>query len=99
MHNREMPLLPDRLEGSHGRVQHEKTVKIDDGTAWNIYRRPHGVISLLAVGHDNVQAVSGPALKDDNQAFWSRVLLGTESGTLQECRQCRSADQRQRAIA
>jgi len=50
-------------------MQPEKSVKVDYRIARDVDRRPHRVISLLAVGDYDIESVGGAALEDDNQAL------------------------------
>src|SRR5205085_7857042 len=43
MNNRKMSLVPNRLQGSHGRMQSEEAVEIKHAGAWDIDGRAHGV--------------------------------------------------------
>src|SRR6202043_3978422 len=67
MHNRQLTLLPERLERCEGRMQAKESVKIKHSLARYIDARPQGVILRLTVGHDDVQAVGGPTLENHDQ--------------------------------
>src|SRR6185437_5294661 len=75
--DREMSLIPERLESFHGGMQSEESIEIDGRElsrrrTRNSNRRTHGVVRLLAVRHDDVQTVRCAALKKHHQALLSR---------------------------
>src|ERR1700691_5447980 len=67
VHDGEMLLLPQRLKRRHGWVQSEKAVEIKHGFFRNINRRPHRVITRLAMRNDDIKTVGGSALKNHHQ--------------------------------
>src|SRR5215472_7923515 len=88
MHNRQMPLVPEWLERLHCRMQSEKPIQIDHLILLNRNRRPHLVVSILAMGHNNVQPVRRPALKNDNQLLTLCLRRGclSKNGSRQKAR-------------
>ncbi len=75
VHDGQMALVPERLQGRHRGMQSEEAVEIDDRVARNIDRRPHGVVSLLAVRNHDVQSVGRAALEDDHQPLVCRCRV------------------------
>src|SRR5882762_7955758 len=59
-----MLLFPERLKSRHRRMQSEKAVEVEHGFLGDVDGWPHGVISGLAVGHNDVEAVGCAALED-----------------------------------
>src|SRR5205807_7376078 len=72
MDDSQVTLLPQGLKRGYGRMQAEEAVEVNHRAARDIDGWAHGVVRLLAVGHDYVQAVRGAALEDHDQVF---VLL------------------------
>ena len=68
MDDGEMALVVERLEGRERGMQAEESVEIEDLVLRNGDAGPHGVVVLFAIGHDDVEAVGGAALKDDDEA-------------------------------
>ncbi len=69
----ERPVVPERLERRHRRVQAEEAVEVDRrahrvaaGT-WNRNRRTQAVVVGVAVRDDHVEAVHGAALEDGDE--------------------------------
>jgi hypothetical protein len=56
-------------------MQSEKSIQVENVFARNVDTRPHPVISLLPMRHDNVQAIRSPALKNDHQPLGTRAGL------------------------
>src|SRR6266478_3409971 len=88
-----MLLLPERLKRRHRGMQSEKAVEGEHGFLRDVDGRPHGVVTGFAVGHNDIEAVGGAALKDYDES------LGTDSGvgsakarTGQETRKRRRTD-------
>src|SRR5260370_20615417 len=95
-----MLLVPERLKGRHRGMQSEKAVEVERGFLRNIDGRSHGVVTRLAVGHNNVEAVGRPALKDYDESLGTDSGVGRAKGRAgQETRQRGRADCSQRAIA
>ena len=67
MNDGEMALVVERLERSHGRMQTEEAVQIDHLILLDSDRRAHGVIVLLAIGDNDVEAVGGATLEEYDQ--------------------------------
>ena len=66
-----MALIVKGLEGSERGVQAKESVKVEHLVFRDRDTRPHRVVVLLAVGDDDVEAVSRAALKDhDETAVW-----------------------------
>ena len=81
-------------------MQAEKAVEIDDGIAGNIDSGAHGVIGLLAIRDNDVQAIGGATLENNNQAFvLAAQRLRAEGGTSEKGRQRRSPHDSQGAVA
>jgi hypothetical protein len=100
MHNRKVTLVPERLERSQRRMQSEKAVKVEDIFLRDVDAGPHRVISAFTMRHDDIQAVSGTALKDHDQPLGARSGLGcTKCRTRQETRDGSGANNSQSAIA
>jgi hypothetical protein len=64
----EMALIVERLEGRERGMQAEEAVEIDDLILRDGDAGAHGVVVLLAIGNDDVEAVGCAALEDDDQA-------------------------------
>src|SRR6266487_3935659 len=47
----------------------EESIEIENGFARNRDRRTRGVVSLLAVGNDDIESVDGAALKNSDENF------------------------------
>ena len=69
MHDGEMLLVPQRFESGHRRMQSEEAVKIDHALPRDGDAGAHVVIRLLAMRHNDVQAVGGAALEEYDQAL------------------------------
>ena len=69
MDDSQVALLPQGLKRGYGWVQAEEAVEVNHRAARDIDGWAHGVVRLLAVRHDYVQAVRGAALEDHDQAF------------------------------
>src|SRR5436190_15906021 len=99
-----MLLVPQRLESSHRRMQAEEAVQINHALlsiarTRNRNAGTHAVIRLLAVRYNNVQAVSGAALKEDDQALLPRSSgLSRIDGACKEAGNNVCADDGQRAV-
>jgi hypothetical protein len=98
--DREMFLVPERLKGRHRGVQSEKAVEVEHRFLRNIDGWPHSVVAGLAVGHNDVEAVSRAALEDHDQALGANAGIGRAQGRAREkARQRGRADYSQRAVA
>jgi hypothetical protein len=75
-----MLLFPEWFKRRHCRMQSEKSVEIEHGLPGNIYRRPHGVIGGLAVGHNDVQPVRRSALEDYDQPIAANARVRRAKG-------------------
>src|SRR5262249_817482 len=76
VNDRQLTLLPERLKRREGRVQAEEAIEIDDGFSGNVDAGPHPVVLGLAVRNDDVQAVGGCTLEDDQQTLRMRPGFG-----------------------
>src|SRR5438132_8541149 len=52
-----MLLFPERLKRRHCGMQSEKAVEVEHGFPGDVDGRTHGVVTGLAVGYDDVEAV------------------------------------------
>ncbi len=68
MDDGEMSLVIERLEGCQRRMQPEEAIEIENLVCGYGDAGAHGVVVLLAVGNDDVEAVCSAALEDDHQA-------------------------------
>ena len=66
VHDREMPLVPQRLERRHAGCSPKKPSR-SITVARNVDARPHRVVRRLAVRDDDVEAVGRAALEDYDQ--------------------------------
>src|ERR1700677_3371038 len=69
MNDGQMTLLPQRLKGRERRMESEESIEIKHRVARNIDGRPHSVVGALVVGHDDVEAVGGTALEDNDKTL------------------------------
>src|SRR5664279_5678851 len=93
-----MSLVPQRLEGRERWMQPEEAVEIDHLLPRNIDAGSHRVIGSFAMGNNNVQAIGGTTLKDDDQALVAGAGLGrAPCCPRKEGWNCRGADDRHRA--
>ena len=74
MHNRQMFLVPQRLECRHCGMQSKEPIKVNGAflavaRAWNGDAGTHGVISLLTMRNHNIQPVSRAALEEYDEPF------------------------------
>src|SRR5580704_5020418 len=100
MHNRQVTLVPQRLERCERGMQSKEAVEINDRSSGNVDRRSHGVIRRLAVWHHDVEAVCRTALEDDHQALVAIPgFHRTKRGAGEERRNGRSADHGQPTVA
>jgi hypothetical protein len=67
-----MALIEERLERRERRVQAEESIKIENLILGDGDAGAHRVIVLLAIGDNNVKAVGGAALEDDDEAAIGR---------------------------
>ena len=67
VHDGEMALVVERLEGGERGMQAKESVEIEDLVLRNRDAGAHGVVVLFAIGNDDVEAVGGAALKDDDE--------------------------------
>src|ERR1700722_4770132 len=78
VHDGQLSIVKKRTEGREARMQPEKTVEIDCCSLCAIARLrnrnrwANAVIVFFAEWHDDVQAVSGAALEEDDQLFLVR---------------------------
>ena len=79
----EVSRVVERLEGIERGMQTEESVEIDDLLLRDGNAGAHGVVVLLAIGHDDVETVSGAALKDDDEAARRSSRL-SENGAHEE---------------
>src|SRR5450631_2107914 len=84
MNDGQMPLLPERLKCRQRRMQPEEAVEIDHRLARNIDAGPHGVVLRFGVRDNDVQAVSGAALKNDDEALGAPAILYCAKGRASE---------------
>src|ERR1700689_513862 len=99
MHNRELALLPQRLERRKRRMQPEEAVEIEHRFAWNIDARPHRVILRLGIRHHDVETVRRAPLKNDHQALIARPRLSrAPRGTREKAGYRRRAHNGERAV-
>src|ERR1035438_4506689 len=81
-------------------MQSEKAVKFENRLLRNIDRRTQGVVTGLAVRHNNVETVGGAPLEDDDQALRPDSRSGSaKRGAGEETRERGGADNCQRAVA
>ena len=66
MNDGEMALVVERLEGCERRMQAEEAIEIEHLVLGDGDAGAHGVVVLFAVGDDDVEAVGGAALEDDD---------------------------------
>jgi hypothetical protein len=100
MDDREMALLPERLERSERRVQTEETVEIEYRLLWNVDAGAHGVVVLLAVRDDDIEAVGGATLKNYDEALGASGTVGcAECGPGEEAWDRGGADHGESAVA
>jgi hypothetical protein len=101
VHDRQVPLLPQRLERRERRMQPEESVQINYRLARNVDAGPHGVVLLLAMGDHNVQPIRRAALEDDDQSFGAGTgcLSRAEGRARKKAGHRRCADHGQRAVA
>src|SRR5277367_6596264 len=71
-----MPLVPKRLERRQRGMQPEEAIEVYHLLPRNIDAGPHRVIGTLGMGHNDVQAIGGTALKDDDKPLASGASLG-----------------------
>src|SRR5258708_39049650 len=82
MHDRELVLVKERLDGREARMQTEKSIKVDRCSRaaalglWNGDRGTHAIVIGFAEGHDDIQAVGRAALKQYDEL----LLVGHRSG-------------------
>jgi len=69
-------------------VEAEKSIEIEYLILRNGDAGAHGVVVVLAVGHDNVEAVGGAALEDDDEAAIGRGQSLRHHGASQEAGNC-----------
>src|ERR1700716_3571064 len=80
VHDREMLLFPERLKSRHCWMQSEKAVEVEHGFLRDVDGRTHGVVTRLAVGHDDVEAVGRAALEDHYQTLGANAGVGRAKG-------------------
>src|SRR6266567_2183102 len=103
MHNRQMPLVVQRLESGQRRMQPEESVEIHHLLLGNRNAWSHRVVILLAVRHHNVESIGRAALEDHHQPAIRRQRALRHPtlcnhGAHQELRNSRCSGQRQRAL-
>ena len=76
MHDGQMPLVPQRLQRPHRRMQPKEPIQIDHRVLRNPNIRPVLVVRRLPIRHHHIQPIRRPALEDDNEplALRSRSL-------------------------
>src|ERR1700676_2974977 len=95
-----MLLFPERLKRRHRRMQSEKAVEIEHGFLRYVDGRAHGVVTELAVWHNDIEAVSCSALEDHYQALGANSGIGSaKGGARQKARERSRAYYSQRAVA
>ncbi len=100
MHNRQVLLLPQRLQTRHRRMQSEKSIQIENLLLRNGDRRPHLEIGRFGVRDDNIQPIRRAALKDHHQLLATRARRRRlrHHCARQEARNRRRAHQRQGSV-
>src|ERR1022692_1096372 len=99
MHNRQLTLLPQRLERRQRRMQPKESIKIEHSLARNVDARPHGVILRLGMRNHDVQTVGRAALEDHNQPLVARTRLSrTPCGASKKTWHRRGADDSESAV-
>jgi hypothetical protein len=79
-------------------MESEEAVQIKDLLLGNIDARSHHVVVKFSVGNDDVEAVSRPALKDDDQAPGAGARFNrTKGGSCKKRGNCGGADHGHRA--
>src|SRR5208282_6513163 len=100
VHNGEMLLFPQWLERRHRWMQSEKTVEVKHRLPGDVNRRPHRVVTRLAVRHNDVQSVGRTALENDDQALGANPgVSGPKGRARQKARQRGRANYSQRTVA
>src|ERR1700733_8345134 len=80
VHNRQMPLLPERLKRCEGWMQSEESVEINDRLPRDVDAGPHRVILRFGVGHNDVQSMGGAAVEKHTEPLGSPAILNRAKG-------------------
>ena len=101
VHNGQVTRIPQRLQGSQGRMEAEKPIEIKHFSARNINRGAHRVVRRLAMWDHDVQAIGSATLEDqhDSLQFLLTLLRCGENRSVQQGRQCRAGNNGQCSIA
>ncbi len=100
VYDRQVALLPQRLQRREGRMQAEEAIEIEHRFLGNIDAGSHGVVLRLAVRDDDVESIGGAALEDHDQALGTvAILCGSENRASQETRDRGGADDGEGAIS
>ena len=74
-------------------MQSEKAVEVEHRFLRDVDGRTHRVVTRLAMRNDDVEAVRGSALKDDDQSLGAKARVGgSKGGARQEPWKCGGAD-------
>ena len=69
MNDGQVALLKERLKRSHGGMEAEEAIEVEDLLLGDGDGGAHGVVVGFAVGDDDVEAVGCSALEDDDEAL------------------------------
>ncbi len=72
VHDGKVPLVPQRLEAGKRGMQAKESIQVNDAVPRNSDAGPHLVIGGFSVRDDDVQSVSGAALKDHYKPLVAR---------------------------
>jgi len=81
-------------------MQSKKAVEIKHGFLRDVDGRPHGVVTRLAVRHNDVESVRRAALENHDESFGAHSGVNrAQSRARKKARQRRRADHNQRSVA
>ena len=73
MDHGQVALIEKRFERLHRRVKSEESVQLDQLVLRDRDGRPKLIVVGFRMRHHNIEAISGPALKDDDQLLALRL--------------------------
>ena len=98
MDDGEMALVIERLEGREGGMETEESIEVDDLVLRNGDAGAHRVVVLFAIRDDDVEAVGGATLEDDDEAAIGRRRALGEDGADEKSGDRRGARERESAF-